>query len=149
MIRALVLTLAAMLPVASLAQQPQRHPWTIPHVLRYGTGEDLVGLNPHFNQQAILGYLSHMTMAYLVRYDVHNRPVPELVTVIPTQANGGISRDGKTITYHLRRDAKWSDGVTFTSADVAFSIAAVVNPKNNEIGVEDFERITRVETPDP
>jgi len=131
------------------AQEPQRHPYTIPHVLRFGSGEDLVGLNPHFNQQAVLGYLAHMTMAWLVRYDLHNRPVPELLTVLPTLANGGISRDGKTITYHLRHDAKWSDGVPFTSADVAFSIAVVVNPRNNETAAEDFHRITRVQTPDP
>ena len=133
----------------STAQEPQRHPYTVPHVLRFTAAEDLVGLNPHFNQQTIVGYLAHMTMAWLVRYDLHNRPVPELAAVIPTQANGGISRDGKTITYHLRHDAKWSDGVPFTSADVAFSIATVQNPKNNEIAIEDYQRIARVETPDP
>jgi peptide/nickel transport system substrate-binding protein len=148
---ALALLAALAMTVSSpiSAQEQKRNPWTVPHVLRYGAGEDLVGLNPHFNQQTIVGYLSQMTMAYLVRYDIHNRPVPELATAVPTQTNGGISRDGKTITYHLRRDAKWSDGVPFTAADVAFSIAAVVNPKNNEIGVEDFERILRVDTPDP
>ena len=36
-----------------------------------------------------------MTQAYLVKYDTKNRPYPELVTVVPTQANGGISKDGK------------------------------------------------------
>ncbi len=137
-----------MLPIASGAQT-ERHPYTVPHVLRFASGEDLVGLNPHFNQQAILGYLSHMTMAFLVRYDAHNRPIPELASTIPTQANGGISRDGKTITYRLRRDAKWSDGVPFTSADVAFSVAVVQNPKNDEAGADDYKRIVAVATPDP
>ena len=39
--------------------------------------------------------ISQLTQAYLVKYDAQNRPYPELVTVVPTQANGGISRDGK------------------------------------------------------
>lgn len=141
--------LALSLISAPSAAQSQRHSWTVPHVLRFGSGEDLVGLNPHFNQQAIVNYLSQMTMAYLVKYDRQNRPVPELARIIPTTANGGISRDGKTITYHLRHDAKWADGVPFTAADVAFSVAAVQNPKNDEVGADDFRRILRVDTPDP
>ena len=93
--------------------------------------------------------MSHLTMAYLVRYDGRNRPVPELALEIPSRTNGGVSADGRTITYRLRRDAKWSDGEPFTSADVAFSIAAVLNPKNNEAGQDDFRRIARTDTPDP
>jgi ABC-type transport system substrate-binding protein len=46
-----------------------RHPWTTPHVLRYATGEDIVGLNPHLNQQLTLAFMSSLTMAWLVRYD--------------------------------------------------------------------------------
>jgi len=42
--------------------------------------------------------LSQLTMAYLERYDAHNRPVPELAAVVPSQRNGGISSDGRTIT---------------------------------------------------
>jgi peptide/nickel transport system substrate-binding protein len=148
MTKVAILALALLaLPLVSVAQS-ERHPYTLPHVLRFASGEDLVGLNPHFNQQGVVGYLAHMTMAYLVRYDARNRPIPELAATIPTQANGGISRDGKTITYRLRHDAKWSDGAAFTSADVAFSIAVVQNPKNDEAGGDDFHRIVRVDTPD-
>src|SRR5437660_392182 len=68
-----------------------RHPYTIPHVLRYATAEDIVGLNPHLTQQTVVAYMSSLTMAWLVKYDHQNRPVPELATEVPTQANGGIS----------------------------------------------------------
>jgi peptide/nickel transport system substrate-binding protein len=137
------------LPIAGETQaEGQRHPYTIPHVLRFSGAEDIVGLNPHFAQQTVVGYLDRLTMAYLVRFDASNRPIPELATEVPTRKNGGISADGKTITYHLRRDAKWSDGQPFTSADVAFSVDAVKNPKNNEIEFDDYSRITRVDTPD-
>lgn len=135
------------LPMASGAQSTGRHSYTIPHTLRFAGAEDLVGLNPMLNQQAVLSYLSQMTMAYLVRYDEHNEPIPELATVVPSQKNGGVSADGKTITYHLRGDAKWSDGVPFTSEDVRFSIKAVLNPKNNTGGTDGFDKIVRMDTP--
>jgi peptide/nickel transport system substrate-binding protein len=139
---------AAVVPGTSGAQG-SRHPYTIPHVLRYATAEDIVGLNPHLVTQTTLSYLSSNTMAWLLRYDKHNRPVPELATAVPSRANGGISADGKTITYHLRHDAKWSDGVPFTAADVRFSVDVVRNPKNNELTHLGFDEISRLDTPDP
>ena len=138
------------MPLAGNTQAgAERHLYTIPHVLRFSGAEDIVGLNPHFTQQTVTGYLDRLTMAYLVRFDAANRPIPELATEVPTRKNGGISADGLTITYHLRHDAKWSDGQPFTSADVAFSVDVVKNPKNNEIAIDDFLRITRVDTPGP
>lgn len=139
------LLLAAAAPSGA---QNERHPYTLPHVLRYATGEDIVGLNPHLNQQLVLQYMARMTMAYLLRYDARNQLTPELATVVPSTANGGISRDGKTFTYHLRRDAKWSDGAAFTSADVKFSAEAVLNPRNNEATRDGWDKIVRIDTPD-
>ena len=126
-----------------------RHPWTLPHVLRYATGEDVVGLNPHLNQQLTLSYLSSLTMAWLLRYDAHNVPVPELALAVPSRANGGISADGRTFTYRLRHDAHWSDGVPFTAADVVFTAHAVLNPANNEGTHVGFDLIEQIAAPDP
>jgi peptide/nickel transport system substrate-binding protein len=36
---------------------------------------------------------------------------------------------GKTITFHLRHDVKWSDGVTFTARDVLFTMRVIYDPK--------------------
>ncbi len=125
-----------------------RHPYTIPHVLRYATAEDIVGLNPHLTQQTVLGYMASLTMAWLTKFDHENRPIPELTTEVPTQANGGISKDGLTITWHLRKDAKWSDGVPFTADDVVFSTKVVLNPANNEVGRDGWDLITKIDEPD-
>jgi len=38
------------------------------------------------------------------------------------------SADGRTHTLHLRPDVVWSDGTTFTSADVLFSLRALYDP---------------------
>lgn len=123
--------------------------FTQAHHLRIADGSgDIDSLNPHLFQETTLGNIAELTMAWLARYDHNNKPVPELLTVIPSQANGGISADGKTITWHLRKDAKWSDGVPFTADDVVFSTAAVKNPKNKEIGRDGWDLITKVDEPD-
>jgi peptide/nickel transport system substrate-binding protein len=118
------------------------------HVLVYGDGQNFTTLNPHMAAATSLQNLSELTMAYLVRFDHSNRPIPELVTAVPTQQNGGISKDGKTITWHLRHGVKWSDGAPFDADDVVFSTEAVLNPKNNEIGRDGWDLITKVDEPD-
>ncbi len=128
--------------------QAQRNPWTVPHVLRYATSQDVASLNPHLEQQLTLGYMSALTMAWLTKTDAHNHAVPELAVAIPTQANGGISRDGKTITYHLRRGVKWSDGEPFDADDVVFSIGVVLNPANNEVSRDGWDLIQKIDEPD-
>ncbi|MEA2665319.1 MAG: peptide/nickel transport system substrate-binding protein [Candidatus Eremiobacteraeota bacterium] len=117
-------------------------------MLRYATAEDIVGLNPHLTQQTVLSYMAQMTMAWLTKYDVHNRPIPELSTEVPSRENGGISKDGLTITYHLRKGVKWSDGQPFTADDVVFSTKVVLNPANNEVGRDGWDLITKIDEPD-
>jgi oligopeptide transport system substrate-binding protein len=40
-----------------------------------------------------------------------------------------ISDDGKTYTFHLREDAKWSNGDPITADDVVYSLRRIVDPK--------------------
>lgn len=126
----------------------RQNAFTQPHVLRFVETQDIQNLNPHLLAATSLGLISRLTMAWLVRYGANNRPMPELLTVVPTQANGGISKDGKTITWHLRTDAKWSDGVPFTADDMVFSTNVVLNPKNNEIARDGWNLITKIDEPD-
>ena len=67
----------------------------------------------------------------------------DLATELPR-----ISNDGKTFTFTLRSDAKWSDGKPITSADFLFAYENAVKPENNYIGLDDLERITSFRTPD-
>ncbi|MCM5705599.1 peptide ABC transporter substrate-binding protein [Larsenimonas salina] len=41
-----------------------------------------------------------------------------------------ISDDGRTYTFHLRDDAKWSDGTPVTAGDFVFGWRHLLNPKN-------------------
>ena len=126
----------------------RQNSYTQPHVLRYATSEDLVGLNPLLNQQTTLGLMSSLTMAWLIKWDHDNRPVPELATQVPSKANGGISPDDKTITYHLRKGVVWSDGKPFTADDVVFTEQQVLNPANNITSRSGWDLITKLDEPD-
>ena len=66
--------------------------WTTPHVLTISDGGDVNTLNPHLGQSAAVANLSEMTMAWLIKWNEHNEPYPELATEVPTRANGGVSR---------------------------------------------------------
>jgi peptide/nickel transport system substrate-binding protein len=124
-----------------------RHSYTIPHVLRCAISEEPAGLNSHLIAQAAVSSMSALTAAWLIRSGPHGEPVPELAAVVPTLRNGGISRDGRTITYRLRRGVVWSDGAPFNADDVLFSTRVVLNPANNEISRAGWDDIAKIEEP--
>ncbi len=142
-------TLCSCAKVGSVAGTGGRvNAWTQPHVLRFADAGDVNTLNPHLGQLIDVGYLSSMTMAWLIKWDEHNRPYPELATQVPDQENGGVSKDGLTITYHLRRGVRWSDGIPFNADDVVFSTNVVNNQANNEVGRLGWDQITKIDEPD-
>lgn len=121
-----------------------RHPWTHPGVLRLAGSFDPDTLNPLVGDFQVDVDLAMFWAGFLFRYDDRDRLVPDLATAVPTLENGGISRDGRTIVYHLRRGVTWQDGAPFDASDVVFSWRAVMNPRNNvstRIGYDDVERI--------
>lgn len=140
--------LLALLPVAALAgEAPRANAYTQPHVLRYASAEDIAGLNIDLVSQTVVADMNQLTAAWLFRWDRANRPIPELATVVPSKANGGISGDGKTITYHLRKNVRWSDGKPFDARDVKFSFDAMNNKANNVTSRDGFALITKIDTP--
>ena len=48
---------------------------------------------------------------------------------VPSQANGGISKDLMTYTFRLRDDLKWSDGKPLTAKDFEYSVKRLLDPK--------------------
>ncbi len=47
---------------------------------------------------------------------------PLLATKVPTVANGGISKDGRTYTFEIRKGVKFHNGETLTAKDVEYSL---------------------------
>ncbi len=66
----------------------------------------------------------------LISFDATGTPTAVLAIEVPTFDNGGISEDGRTITFNLRPGVKFADGEDFTCDDVKFTIEAVQNPDN-------------------
>jgi peptide/nickel transport system substrate-binding protein len=58
-----------------------------------------------------------------------------------------VSPDGLTYTFHLVRNATWSDDVNFTSADVKYTFETLL-PTYQSTGKVYFGMITNVDTPD-
>jgi peptide/nickel transport system substrate-binding protein len=144
--RRLAALLALLLAVALAPSQPASA--YEPHVLHYADTLDINTLNAWIGTSGNIATLSELTAAYFTRIDPKGNPVPELITVVPSQKNGGISRDGKTITWHLRRGVKWSDGRPFDADDVIYSWQ-VAQDKTNDIAVRDvWERLSSVSEPD-
>lgn len=124
------------------------NPWTIHGVLRVGSYEDLDSLNPLLSTQLFVSDVSQMIFSGLIDYDDHANPVPDVALEVPTQTNGGISKDGKTITYHLRHGVKFSDGAPLTSADVKYTWQQIMNPNNNLAYRYPYDQVTSIDTPD-
>ena len=118
------------------------------HELRIGDISDIATLNPLLSSDLIVSWLSQMTLAYLVRYDRANEPIPEIATAIPSKANGLISPDGKTITYRIRHGITWSDGAVLDADDIVFSTRLVLDPKTNIVSRSGWDRIVKIDEPD-
>jgi peptide/nickel transport system substrate-binding protein len=84
----------------------------------------------------------------LVATDPEGRDVPILAASVPTLENGGISRDGLTITYRLRHGVVWQDGAPFTSHDVQFTWRAIMNPATAVATRHGYDDVNAVDTPD-
>ena len=77
--------------------------------------------------------------------------LPLLASEVPTLENGGVSLTadgGMDVTWRIRPNIKWHDGVPFTSADVKFTVEALNDPAYNPESTYGFDRIESVDTPD-
>ncbi len=60
-----------------------------------------------------------------------------------------VSPDGLTITFHLRKDVKWQDGVPFTAEDVIFGYKTIIDPRTPTAYKEDYLQVKEIHAPDP
>lgn len=126
----------------------RHNPWTQPGVVRLGEPDEPDSLNPMFGHTYATDEAGAMIFSYFLRYDADGNFIPDLATQVPSYANGGISKDGKTLTFHLRKGARWSDGTPLTSADWMFTYHAVLNPRNNTKSLVNWDDIASASAPD-
>jgi peptide/nickel transport system substrate-binding protein len=134
----LVLTLVLLLGLgAGLAQQ------------RGGTAtilmpEDLATMNPYATTALITMQVVPAILEPLVGVDPDGAYYPILAREVPTPANGGVSEDGRTVTWRLKEDVTWSDGTPFTADDVVFTAEAAGAGEGGSVRAGAFDGIERV-----
>lgn len=78
----------------------------------------------------------------LVKYDTDLSVIGDLAE------SWDISADGLTITFHLRKGVKWTDGVEFTAEDVKFGFDTITDKKTPTAYSEDFLQVKKAEVVD-
>ncbi|GAB4225896.1 MAG: peptide ABC transporter substrate-binding protein [Stanieria sp.] len=105
-------------------------------------------LNPHLSTGFKDAEASRITLEPLASFNNNNELVPILAEEIPSETNGGLAADGKSVTWKLKQGIKWSDGTPFTAADVVFTYQFITNPQVGSVSAGTYEVIKSVEAID-
>ena len=114
--------------------------------VRFDLAADPANLNPLFLHQdsaSVEQQVARLAFEPFIDLDRNGRPVPQLITRVPSVANGDVSPDGRTITYHLRPQVRWTDGVPVTATDVLWTLHAILDPNNPVPSHEGYDLIDR------
>ncbi len=80
-------------------------------------------LNPVIANDSASGTINDQVFNGLVKYDKDIKLIGDLAET------WDITNGGKTITFHLRKNVKWHDGVDFTAQDCLFTYQKFMDPK--------------------
>jgi peptide/nickel transport system substrate-binding protein len=108
-----------------------------------------MSLNPALENGTSAAEWGLLLFQYLVKFGRNGKLIGDAAVAPPTPANGGISRDGLTITYHLRKGLRFADGSPLTARDCVYSIEAILNPNNNVQSRYGYDRIASAQAPNP
>lgn len=106
-------------------------------------------LNPHLANGFQDFEAARIVYEPLATYEPNGDLLPVLAELIPTPENGGIAADGRTVTWRLKPNVRWSDGQPFTAQDVVFTYEFVSDPKAAAVTEKYYEAIEKVEAVDP
>ena len=103
-----------------------------------GVTNDIDTFNPLYAETALAYELTHLMLFGLADLDENSEFTPELAS------SWQISEDHKKLTYYLRPDAVWSDGVPVTAYDVEFTYDLLKQPEAASPRSETLEYIKKV-----
>jgi peptide/nickel transport system substrate-binding protein len=102
-------------------------------------------LNPHFAVGQKDLDATRIFYEPLAGLDPAGNPHPILAAEIPSQQNGGVARDGLSVTWRLKRNVTWHDGKPFTADDVVFNWEFATDPATAAITIGTFKEVKRVD----
>jgi len=112
-------------------QAPQLHLPPDAKVLHLATLDDIPTLDPAAGYDTASWTYEQMIFDTLVRYsDAGVNLVPDLASTWES------APDAQTFTFHLRRDAAFTNGRRVTSADFKYAIERVLRPASRSKGIE-------------
>jgi oligopeptide transport system substrate-binding protein len=92
-------------------------------VLRLNVGSEPPSLDPGLAVDVVSANVLNALMDPLVKLGDDLQPVPSLA------ASWDVSEDGKTVTFHLRKDGKWTNGDPVTARDFEYSWKRTISPE--------------------
>ena len=102
-------------------------------------------LNPHFGRG--LKDLTAWRLFYepLAAAGPDGEIFPVLAEELPSPQNGGLSKDGKSVVWRLKRNVAWHDGRPFTADDVVFNWEFAADPATGATSRGPFQEVAQVE----
>ena len=85
-------------------------------------------LNPHFAVGTKDQEGARIFYEPLAAWDGEGNLIPMLAAEAPSVQNGGLARDGKSVTWKLKQGVQWHDGRPFTADDVIFNWEFAADP---------------------
>jgi peptide/nickel transport system substrate-binding protein len=98
-------------------------------------------LNPHFAVGTKDQEGSRIFYEPLAAWDGDGELVPILAAEIPSRQNGGLSADGLSVTWKLKRDVKWHDGKPFTADDCVFNWEYASDPATAAVTIGSYKDV--------
>ena len=112
-------------------------------------------LNPNIDAMAAKSYVLGFALRPFTVYDANWKLACLLCTRLPTIDNGLAvpvdltdGKKGVDLTYTIRPEARWGDGVPVTSEDVLFTYEVGRNPKSAVQSAELYRRISGIDVRD-
>ena len=102
-------------------------------------------LNPHFGVGTKDQDGSRVFYEPLASFDPDGNLVPFLAAEIPSVQNGGVARDGRSVTWKLKRGVAWHDGKPFTADDVVFNFEYVSDPATAAVTVGSYRDVEKID----
>jgi len=109
--------------------------------------QEASGMNPLFNDQSgsFLSFWAQEPL-FVARPDGSFDPV--LAAELPSVENGGVAKDGRTVTFKLREGVTWSDGKPFTAEDVKFTFDVIQDPDSTALPPSAYDLVESVDVVD-
>jgi peptide/nickel transport system substrate-binding protein len=98
-------------------------------------------LNPHFAVGTKDQDGSRIFYEPLASWDPDGNLVPALAAEIPSQQNGGVAKDGKSVTWKLKKGVAWHDGKPFTADDCLFTWEYAADPATASVSIGTYKDV--------